>query len=79
MESTPRAMSDDDWQFYQHPHGPWSWRKVGPGSRDSRILFPGIVEAIADAVLHGYKPGISHVDMEKCRRAEPRYRRVSRG
>jgi len=71
-------MQDDDWQFYQHDQGPWSWRRVGPFARDSRVLFSGIVEAIADAVKHGYKPGVSHVDMEKCRRSAPRFRRAPR-
>jgi len=73
-----QPAADDDWQFYQHPNGSWSWRKVGAFARDSRILFSGIVEAMADAARHGYQPGVSHINVEKCRRAEPRYRRAPR-
>ena|SRR5687768_10063971 len=69
----PHAGPPDDWQFYQHQEGPWSWRQVGAAvSPDSDILFLGIVEAMADAALHGYAPGVSHIAMEQCRRMKER-------
>ena len=69
----PPVGPPDDWQFYQHQEGPWSWRQVGAAvSPDSDILFLGIVEAMADAALHGYAPGVSHIAMEQCRRLKER-------
>ena len=71
MQIKPGATNE--WEFYTDASGQWSWRHVGyERRRDSHVLFSGIVEAMADAVRHGYQPGISHIEMERCRRTEPR-------
>jgi len=77
MRAQPSAV--DDWEFYTDPAGRWSWRHVGyEGRCNSHAVFRGIVEAIADAVRHGYEPGVSHIEMEQCRRAQPRGRESTR-
>ena len=59
----------DDWNFYQHDDGGWSWRMLGINARNSCRQFSGIVEAMADAVTYGFVPGISHVvEITLCRR-----------
>jgi hypothetical protein len=62
----------DDWAFYQHKQGGWSWRKHGVGASDNARPFIGIVEAIADAVHSGFEPGVSSIAVTTCRRSAPR-------
>jgi hypothetical protein len=59
----------DVWSFYKHERRGWSWQIHGAGARHSAHCFIGIVEAYADAVNHGYRPGVSTMTMETCRRS----------
>jgi hypothetical protein len=67
-----KASADDDWAFYQHEQGRWSWHKRGVGVPDTGCRFTGIVEAVADAVHNGFKPGVSGIALAACRRSRPR-------
>ena len=61
------------WAFYQHQQGDWSWQIVGHGAAHSQGHFVGIVEAFADAVRNGFRPGISKIaSVGFCRRSKPR-------
>jgi hypothetical protein len=68
-----RSQTPDEWAFYQHRVTGWSWLRLGPGMRHSDGQFPGIVEAIANAVESGFQPGMSKiVGVHLCRRLCPR-------
>jgi hypothetical protein len=64
-----RSQNRDEWAFYQNQVTGWSWQSLGGGARRTNGQFPGIVEAIADAVESGFQPGISKiVGVHRCRR-----------
>jgi hypothetical protein len=66
-------MKADDWKFYQHENGGWSWGVLGINAKNSSRQFSGIVEAMADAVTYGFTPGVSRVaEITSCRRLVPR-------
>jgi hypothetical protein len=67
------AQAIDNWEFYQHPDGGWSWRNVPPGRRGGHNHFSNIVDAIADAARNGFRLGTSKIAAFKmCRRAQMR-------
>jgi hypothetical protein len=52
----------DDWEFYQHTDGKWSWRRLsGSGTRYSAERFDSFIGAVGNALLHGFEPGISKI------------------
>jgi hypothetical protein len=52
----------DDWDFYQHTDGQWSWsRRTTAGTRYSAERFESFIGAVGNALLHGFEPGISKI------------------
>jgi hypothetical protein len=52
----------DDWEFYQHSNGQWWWRNVKKDSvSESFTRFGSFVDAMANAVEHGFHPGTSNI------------------
>ena len=50
-----------EWHFDKYQNG-WTWRSTTKrGSAESAQCFPDIVDAIADAALHGYVSGTSRI------------------
>jgi len=64
----------DDWDFYQHTDGKWSWRNVkGDAVGASSIHFETFAEAVADATRHGFQAGVSKIaSITADRRTHPR-------
>jgi len=53
-------MHKDKWIFYTDLFGGQRWERIdaaGLAMAESQEGFPTLVESIADASLHGYRPG----------------------
>jgi hypothetical protein len=64
----------DDWKFYQHRDQKWSWRSLtASAAKESVGQFESFIQAMGDALRHGFEPGISKVTaIQAERRCKPR-------
>jgi hypothetical protein len=68
-----KPYDSNAWSFYQNERLGWSWHIDGAGNRHSEGHFVGIVEAFADAMNNGYRPGVSRIaSVQVCRRLRSR-------
>jgi hypothetical protein len=52
----------DDWAFYRHSDERWSWRNVTLSKRsESPDDFGSFIQAMGNAIQHGFQPGLSRV------------------
>jgi hypothetical protein len=63
----------DNWQFYRHTNDKWSWSNVTlTSSSESVGQFDSFVQAMGNAMRHGFLPGLSKVSAIQAERRSSR-------